>query len=365
MRVSLLACLILLIIVSYSASSFGISYPYMENDTIKLYPGQTYIFKLVVQNKDSGDITVFITTNSTIAKILGGPELKVPGETYNASIFFDITVPESAQEGDIFNINYLVSPVSNGEGQTPQSISYSRGFKVLVIEKPSGLEDATGRAINLLPGNPLSLWLIIPVLALIILIIAAIAWRKSHHVPERITKPRAEAMPASTANLREKPALSSLVIPVPRTSTIQRRLDINIDSSGLIEPPEKPERTYNLKTQETSMPILETQNEPKPTDAEPTLEIIPKPQPRVEKAISLHHYFHLKNGRSLKSLEELYNAFQDMPEDEFNHHINPSKNDFANWIEHVLEDKDLADNLRSKTTKQEITDLIKNEIDQG
>ena len=359
-----------MIIVSFSVYAFGISYPYMEGDTLKLYPGQSYMFKLVVQNKDKEDMSVSIRIDSAIAKLVGPSEIDVPGESYDTAAFFNITVPDNAQVGDIFNINYVVSPIGRGEGQIPLAVAYSRGFKVLVTEKPVGLEEPTGQAINVPQGNPLPLGLIIPILVFVILIIVAIVWRKSHQVSERISKPRAEAGTASTANLRDRSALSQITVPVPRfttaSTTAQKRLEISIDSSDLIEPPEKPDESEGNSGLETSKPIRTMRAEPiRAEPAAETAELIPLRQPRKEKTISSHHYFHLKNGRSLKSLRELYSAFKDMPEDEFNHHVNSSKNDFANWIEHVFEDKELADSLRTKHTKQETMDLIKNELDQN
>ena len=119
MRVRILTYLLLIILVSTGVQAFGISYQYMQNKTLELYPGQNYMFKLTVQNKDEEDIRVNIALDSAIATLAGGSELKVPGATYDRHVFFNITIPEDAQPGDMYNINYLVRPLGRGEGQVP------------------------------------------------------------------------------------------------------------------------------------------------------------------------------------------------------------------------------------------------------
>ena len=63
--------------------------------------------------------------------------------------------------------------------------------------------------------------------------------------------------------------------------------------------------------------------------------------------------FVLKDGRKLRTLYELIDELETMNDDLFRDYVNDSKNDFANWIEGVFNDKPLANELR----------LIKNRID--
>ncbi len=69
--------------------------------------------------------------------------------------------------------------------------------------------------------------------------------------------------------------------------------------------------------------------------------------------------FYLYDGRILKNLLELKEALEDMEDYVFNHHVNPERNDFCNWIEFVILDKDLANELRRVKTKQSTIKKIK------
>ncbi|MEM4268472.1 MAG: hypothetical protein QXK37_06620 [Candidatus Woesearchaeota archaeon] len=57
--------------------------------------------------------------------------------------------------------------------------------------------------------------------------------------------------------------------------------------------------------------------------------------------------FWLHDGRILKNLFDLVDALKDIPPEIFTHHVNEGKNDFANWINEVIGDKKLADEIRN------------------
>ncbi len=64
------------------------------------------------------------------------------------------------------------------------------------------------------------------------------------------------------------------------------------------------------------------------------------------------HAFWTTNGVVLKSLDELAVAFGSMDDTVFFYHVNKDKNDFATWVEHVLNDATCASALRKcKTPK--------------
>jgi len=63
--------------------------------------------------------------------------------------------------------------------------------------------------------------------------------------------------------------------------------------------------------------------------------------------------FWTTDGRILKNLDELQMAFGSMGEEVFLHHVNKEKNDFADWVEQVLQDSTCASALRK--TKQPTT----------
>lgn len=68
--------------------------------------------------------------------------------------------------------------------------------------------------------------------------------------------------------------------------------------------------------------------------------------------------FVLSNGRTLKNLHELRNSLLSMDEGTFRHHVNPDRNDFANWVEGVFKDKELAETLRKAKSTQEMFALL-------
>lgn len=73
-------------------------------------------------------------------------------------------------------------------------------------------------------------------------------------------------------------------------------------------------------------------------------------------------FFWLRSGRGIKSVMELFEAVGEMPDDEFFEHVNDQKNDFANWLEHVFEDKPLADKIRPLKTKDQFQEVLYNEM---
>jgi hypothetical protein len=72
--------------------------------------------------------------------------------------------------------------------------------------------------------------------------------------------------------------------------------------------------------------------------------------------------FHFGDGTSAKSLSELKAKIETISYDEFYHHVNPEKNDFANWVEHVIKDKELARKLRAVSSIVETVELLNEAI---
>lgn len=56
--------------------------------------------------------------------------------------------------------------------------------------------------------------------------------------------------------------------------------------------------------------------------------------------------FWVTDGTILSNLVELSDALDVMADDVFSHHVARGKNDFADWVEHVLEDAELATKIR-------------------
>lgn len=56
--------------------------------------------------------------------------------------------------------------------------------------------------------------------------------------------------------------------------------------------------------------------------------------------------FWTTDGQILKDMQELATALDSMAEEVFSHHVTSDRNDFADWVEHVLEDAACATALR-------------------
>lgn len=73
-------------------------------------------------------------------------------------------------------------------------------------------------------------------------------------------------------------------------------------------------------------------------------------------------YFWLADGKTLKNLHDLHNAFQTMDEDTFQHHVNEQKNDFHHWVKDSHNDKKLADDLLTIVGKDNATLIVRQRI---
>jgi hypothetical protein len=66
-------------------------------------------------------------------------------------------------------------------------------------------------------------------------------------------------------------------------------------------------------------------------------------------------YFVLCDGRKLKSGKELADTLQSISDDMFKYHVTDTKNDFANWINDVFGEPDLAKKIRTIRNKMEVS----------
>jgi len=112
---------------------------------------------------------------------------------------------------------------------------------------------------------------------------------------------------------------------------------------------------------ESAPPTKEApKEEPKPEekkDAGTVIGDIPEYEEEKEE-VAEHHYFFLKSGESVKSLSELKDKLVHIDDETFSHHVSDYKNDFANWIEDVLKNQTLANEIRFADTKQGVLDLL-------
>ena len=65
------------------------------------------------------------------------------------------------------------------------------------------------------------------------------------------------------------------------------------------------------------------------------------------------HQFYLKNGAVVKNLYELHSILGAIDHKTFKHHVNETKNDFANWVLHVHKDPELAEKIQLHLPEEE------------
>lgn len=68
--------------------------------------------------------------------------------------------------------------------------------------------------------------------------------------------------------------------------------------------------------------------------------------------------FWANDGKILATLVDLERALLKMSKDTFLHHVRGTKNDFADWVEFVLGDTELALELRGATTAAKTRTLV-------
>ncbi|MFH1073135.1 MAG: hypothetical protein V1743_06940 [Nanoarchaeota archaeon] len=68
------------------------------------------------------------------------------------------------------------------------------------------------------------------------------------------------------------------------------------------------------------------------------------------------------NGVLIRNIYELANTIKAMNADVFKYHVNEQKNDFANWVEEVLDDKKLGKKMRTTIDKDLLVAMVKKRI---
>ena len=80
--------------------------------------------------------------------------------------------------------------------------------------------------------------------------------------------------------------------------------------------------------------------------------------------VSSDKYFVLCDGRKLKSAKELADTLQLINDDMFKYHVTDTKNDFANWINDVFGESELAKKIKTIRNRLEMSvELYRNMFD--
>jgi hypothetical protein len=78
----------------------------------------------------------------------------------------------------------------------------------------------------------------------------------------------------------------------------------------------------------------------------------------LEQEAPKEHYFKLRNGQELKSLNDLRKALSYMTDEDFNYHVSQEKNDFATWVREALQNQELYEKIRNAKTKEELQAVL-------
>ena len=68
--------------------------------------------------------------------------------------------------------------------------------------------------------------------------------------------------------------------------------------------------------------------------------------------------FWSRDGQILSNLSDLSFAIGSMDDEVFLHHVTQEKNDFADWVEHVLQDQECAQALRTAQKKTQAKKIV-------
>ncbi len=74
--------------------------------------------------------------------------------------------------------------------------------------------------------------------------------------------------------------------------------------------------------------------------------------------------FWVNGGAVLRNLADLEKELMSMSFETFHYHVNPYKNDFANWVNDVIGDSTLAKELRKLKTRKSMARYVKSRIKQ-
>lgn len=68
---------------------------------------------------------------------------------------------------------------------------------------------------------------------------------------------------------------------------------------------------------------------------------------------ALHNQFFVADGSVIKNVAELVWALDKMHEDTYKFHANNEKNDFSNWVRDIFNEQELAEDLKTSTSRLE------------
>ncbi len=80
----------------------------------------------------------------------------------------------------------------------------------------------------------------------------------------------------------------------------------------------------------------------------------------IDALASPNQTFRLKTGVELKSLKDLLDSIDAIPDAVFEEHVSESRNDFANWTKNVFKQDELAESIKNAKNKKELKEVLSN-----
>ena len=80
------------------------------------------------------------------------------------------------------------------------------------------------------------------------------------------------------------------------------------------------------------------------------------------KDISPEHHFRLKGGKNLRNLYELAAELKAMGDDVFKHRVTGEKNDFYNWVHHIIKDRELSREISGIKDRKKMAAAVESRI---
>lgn len=72
--------------------------------------------------------------------------------------------------------------------------------------------------------------------------------------------------------------------------------------------------------------------------------------------------FWVRDGSVLRNLKDLLHKLKNIDKDTFIYHVNSTKNDFFNWINDVIGDLKLANQIKNTKNAQKMLKILENRI---
>ncbi|MGV8087378.1 MAG: hypothetical protein ACP5N1_07135 [Candidatus Woesearchaeota archaeon] len=388
-RGNLASCLVIILfvllfaIVSSNVYAFGISTPYFEDNVLKVNSGKQYVYPVTIQNGDDQDYYVDIIYSSTanIAHLIE-EKYYVPKETYDTIAHFLIYIPNDANIGDKYTLDYTVKPKTS---DTTLTINDSLSFAVDAVEIHRYLTievtDIVYTQTTLL-DKTLNLYLnyvfvqqhilsfilryTLPILlsGLVIIVLVIITFKR-----KKISKKQTKTIPQKLRISHIKRFVNAINILNP---LIRKKNSLLWKMSGKdivyeLDFFKKEYDTGKLSLKEYTeilkrMGYTIEVNQEKETLKSVISAVIKSPvsMENLDVKVSEDKAFVLNDSRKLFSLRDLANTLPDMSEQVFTYHTTNGRNDFADWIKNIFLLDELSNKVRSCKTKEELILILKN-----